>query len=106
MRSAKINMQLSEMSVEHATLQSDMEDRQLENDYTKAQVDYQSALAVYSLESVSYNHVKNQYVNDIIPLDRLLTAQVKLLSSRLNVASALATLSYTGSKIQINNQFK
>jgi hypothetical protein len=48
----------------------------------------------------------NQYVNDIIPLDRLLTAQVKLLSSRLNVASALATLSYTGSKIQINNQFK
>lgn len=106
MRSAKINMQLSEMTVEHATLQSDMQDRQLENDFTKAQADYQSALAVYSLESVSYNHVKNQYVNDIIPLDRLLTAQVKLLSSRLNLASALATLSYTGSKIQINNQFK
>jgi hypothetical protein len=89
MRSAKINMQLSEMNVEHATLQSDMQDRQLENDFTKAQADYQSALAVYSLESVSYNHVMNQYVNDIIPLDRLLTAQVKLLSSRLNVASAL-----------------
>jgi outer membrane protein TolC len=106
MRSAKINMQLSSMNVEHATLQSDMQDRQLENDFTKAQADYQSALAVYSLESVSYNHVMNQYVNDIIPLDRLLTAQVKLLSSRLNVASALATLSYTGSKIQINNQFK
>ena len=106
MRSAKINMQLSEMNVEHATLQSDMQDRQLENDYAKAQADYQSALAIYSLESVSYNHVMNQYVNDIIPLDRLLTAQVKLLSSRLNVASALATLSYTGSKIQINNQFK
>jgi OMF family outer membrane factor len=106
MRSAKINLQLSQMSVDHATLQSDLQDRQLENDFTKAQADYQSALAVYSLESVSYNHVMNQYVNDIIPLDRLLTAQVKLLSSRLNVASALATLSYTGSKIQINNQFK
>ena len=106
MRSAKINMQLSEMSVEHATLQSDLQNQQLENEFTKAQADYQSALAVYSLESVSYNHVMNQYVNDIIPLDRLLTAQIKLLSSRLNVASALATLSYTGSKIQINNQFK
>lgn len=106
MKSAQVNYRMARIQAEHTALQSKIQNEQMEKDYQKATGQHVNADKIFLLKQENYLKSKNQYEANILPLDRLLIAHNDLLVSQINVAMALANISFTKSKIEINNQIK
>ena len=60
---------------------------------------------IQTLKEDTYQKYFDQYQENILPLDKLLTAQTDMLLSQLNVITALAGIGFSENKIIINNKF-
>lgn len=78
---------------------------QLTLEYEKAQKQWANFSSISDLKEDTYQKNLNQYNENILPLDRLLTSQNDMLNSQLNVVVALANIAYANHKIIIYNQY-
>ncbi len=106
MKTSQINYRIAKIQADHIALQNKTQNEQLEKDYTKAQAQYSNYEKIYKLKEENYLKSKNQFEANILALDKLLLAHNDLLMSQINVATSLANISFTKSKIEINNQIK
>jgi outer membrane protein TolC len=88
-------------------------DKEVETGKAQLKIDHEKAISQLSnqrkirmLKEDSYNRYLDQYSENILSLDRLLIAQMDLLTSQLNEVKAIANVSYTFYKISINNQYQ
>ena len=58
---------------------------------------------IYQLKKDTFEKNKNQFDEEILPLDKLLLSQNEFITSELNLASALANCGFSKYKILINN---
>jgi len=80
-------------------------DQQLALEYEKAQKQWSNFKSISDLKVDTYQKNLNQYNENILPLDRLLTSQNDMLNSQLNVVVALANIAFAKHKIIIHNQY-
>lgn len=105
-KSAQINYKIAKLNAEHLALQNKTQNEQMEKDYAKAVAQYNNNLLIFKLKEENYQKSRNQFEANILPLDKLLLAHNELLMSQINVATSLANISFSKSKIEINNQIK
>ncbi|MDO9276841.1 MAG: TolC family protein [Lutibacter sp.] len=105
-KTANINKTISELNAEHAKLQNNITNIQLNLDYEKAYSQFTATNQVFLLKQENYRMALNQFDASILSSDKLLIAFNDMLASRLNYSAALANLLYTKSKIEINNSIK
>jgi outer membrane protein TolC len=105
-KSAQISYSMAKINAEHAVLQGKIQNEQIEKDYAKAVAQYNNYLQITKLKEENYQKSKNQFEANILPLDKLLLAHNDLLLSQINLATGLANVSFSKSKIEINNQIK
>jgi OMF family outer membrane factor len=103
---SKINYRIAWMNAEHTKLQNELNNQTMNLEYEKSASSYEAAKQIAALKSTNYDKSVNQYNEGILSADLLLTAFSDLLISRLNLASAQASMEYNKTKIRINNQFK
>jgi OMF family outer membrane factor len=89
----------------HIQNETKSKDHQLALEYEKAQKQWSNFKSIADLKEDTYQKNLNQYNENILPLDRLLTSQNDMLNSQLNVVIALANIAFTKQKIVINNQY-
>ena len=105
-KSSKINKTISMQNAAHTKLQNDFTNKQLVLDYEKAYSQLNTTKQIYQLKEQNYGLALNQFNMSILSSDKLIVAFNDMLISRLNYSSALASLNYTKSKIEINNTIK
>lgn len=105
-RDSKINYNISRINLEHSKYQNDVSNHQLQLDYEKAYSQFVTFRQVSELKEQNYHMAFNQYSQSVLPFDKLLDAFNDMLVSRLNYSSALASLLYTKSKIDLNNNIQ
>jgi OMF family outer membrane factor len=105
-RNSKISYDISRINLEHSKYQNEISNHQLQLDYEKAYSQFITSRQVSQLKEQNYNMAFNQYNQSVLPFDKLLEAFNDMLVSRLNYSSALASLLYTKSKIDLNNNIK
>ncbi|MCX6181444.1 MAG: TolC family protein [Bacteroidetes bacterium] len=103
---SKINYNISSISRDHALLQNEINYKQLNLDYQKANSTYSTAKQISELKEKNYMSSVNQYNEGVISSDILLTAFNDKINAQLNYSAALAGLKYAESKININNSIQ
>lgn len=93
------------LNQQHAEKEAETQKQQLETELKKAQMQYNNYVEIADLEEDSFQKYLSQYQENILPLDRLLTAQNKMLNSQLNASTALVKIAYAKNRIIINNQY-
>ncbi|HMR87265.1 MAG TPA: TolC family protein [Saprospiraceae bacterium] len=89
----------------HIQNETKSKDQQLALEYEKAQKQWTNFKSIADLKEDTYQKNLNQYNENILPLDRLLTSQNDMLNSQLNVVVALANIAFAKHKIIIHNQY-
>ncbi len=89
----------------HIKNETESKNTQLATEYEKAQKQWSNFKAISDLKEDTYQKNLNQYNENILPLDRLLTSQNDMLYSQLNVVVALANIAYAKYRIIIQNQY-
>ncbi len=89
----------------HIQNETKSKDQQLAIEYEKAQKQWSNFKSIADLKEDTYLKNFNQYNENILPLDRLLTSQNDMLNSQLNVVVALANIAFAKHKIIIHNQY-
>jgi OMF family outer membrane factor len=103
---SKINYRIANMTAEHARLQNDLTNENLNLDYEKALSSYSIAKEIYTLKNNNYGKSLNQYKEGIMSTDIFLTAYTDMLTSKINVSAAQAALEHAKTRIQLNNNIK
>lgn len=103
---SKINYRIATINSAHATLQNQINNKQLDLEFLKAKSTYNTAKQVSELKDLNYQKILNQYREGIISTDILLTAFTDKINAQLNYSSAFAGLKYAESKININNKIQ
>ena len=89
----------------HIQNETKSKDQQLALEYEKVQKQWSNFKSIADLKEDTYQKNLNQYNENILPLDRLLTSQNDMLNSQLNVVVALANIAFAKHKIIIHNQY-
>ncbi len=100
---SKINYRLSQLSSQHAALQNELTDKDLELDYAKALSTATINKKIKELKDANYIKSFNQYKEGIISSDILLLAFTDKVNAEINSLSAEAILHFTETKIKLNN---
>lgn len=100
---AKINYRIASLNAEHAKLQNEINNKNLELDYEKAFISYTSAKEIYSLKNDNYLKYHEQYREGIISTDIMLSSFTDMLNAKINFVSSQALLEFNKIKITINN---
>lgn len=103
---SKINSRIASMSAEHAKLQNDLNNENLNLEYEKALSSYSIAREIFELKTGNYGKSLNQYKEGVLSTDIFLTAYTDMLSSQVNYSASQAALEHAKTKIQINNNIK
>lgn len=103
MGTLRIQKDQAELMSEISKVQAESNRQTLNNDYLKALSDYEVANRSVKLLEVSYQVQLDRFNQEILPLDKLLEMQRKLLLAKKSLASSVATLHYQVEKIRINN---
>jgi outer membrane protein TolC len=106
MKSAQINYRIAKINAEHLAKQNQSLNDQMVLDYEKAMLQKKNNERIFKLKEDNFLKSKNQFVENVLPLDKLLIAHNDMLASQINLAMTLASLSFNKSKIEINNQVK
>lgn len=99
----KIQAEQLKNNAEQAAKENDLMNKQWVLEYEKAIQQFRSLEKIYLLKKDTFEKNKNQYDEQILPLDKLLISHNDLINSELNLASALATIGYTKYRIIIYN---
>lgn len=101
----QLNNNILSISLEHKKIQNQTENQQLQLEYEKSVLQYQNLEKITELKQDTYQKYYNQYMENILSLDRLLIAQNDKLLAEINQISAKIQMNYNLQKIQINNRF-
>jgi len=104
--SYKINSRIAQANADHARLQNDLNNQNLELDYEKALSTYLGLKEIYELKKSNYQKSLDQYKEGILSTDIMLNAFTDMLSSRVNYVSSRSALEHAKTKITINNLLK
>jgi OMF family outer membrane factor len=92
-------------NAEHAQKENDTKNKLLLLEYAKAVAQLSNMKKIYALKEDTYSKNYNQFMENILGLDKLLLSQNDVLMSKLNIISTLATIGFNKNKIEINNKF-
>jgi OMF family outer membrane factor len=101
--SKSIQLKIAEFNTEHSKKENENRNNQLLIETEKAIAQLENLKKIVELKEDSYQKNNNQYIENILPLDKLLISQNDLIMSQLNVISALATIGFNQTKIEIYN---
>ena len=101
--SKSIQLKIAEFNAEHSKKENENRNNQLLLETEKAVAQLENLKKIVALKEDSYQKNNHQYIENILPLDKLLISQNDLIMSQLNVISALATIGYNKTKIEIYN---
>jgi outer membrane protein TolC len=101
--SKSIQLKIAEYNAEHSKKENENRNNQLLLETEKAITQLENLKKIVVLKEDSYQKNNHQYIENILPLDKLLISQNDLIMSQLNVISALATIGYNKTKIEIYN---
>lgn len=104
-KNKQYQLQTLSLNEQHATQESLTESRQLKTELEKAISQYDNYTALQSLKEDSYQKYLLQYKENVLPLDRLLTAQNDLLTIQLKTVTSLANKAFITGRIKILNQY-
>ncbi len=105
LKSKQLELQNLETTVAHIKKEAQSKRLQLNLEYEKAIKQFENSKKIFELKSDTYEKNYNQFKENILPLDKLLSAQNDRLLSKLNMIIALANIGFNENKIQINNNF-
>lgn len=101
----KMQWQIAENEVNHFIRENETRNSNLLVEYEKAFSQLENYNKIQTLKEDTYQKYFDQYQENILSLDKLLTAQTDMLLSQLNVVTALAGVGFNENKIIINNKF-
>ena len=101
----KMQWQMAENDRIHFLRENETRNSNLLVEYEKASSQLENFKKIQTLKEDTYQKYFDQYQENILPLDKLLTAQTDMLLSQLNVITALAGIGFSENKIIINNKF-
>lgn len=104
-KSKQIQIELLKNNEQHTVLENETKNTQLVLEYQKSLQQIVNLQKIYDLKKDTYEKNFNQFNENILPLDKLLISQNDMFLSKLNLVSALATIGFNKTKIEINNQF-
>lgn len=100
-QNARINYKIALHNLEHAKVQEEAANRQLQLDYQKAYSQLSTNKRIFELKNENYLMAFNQYEQAVLPFDKLLLAFTEMQNSRLNYVNAAANLHYQKTKIDL-----
>ena len=101
----KMQWQMAENDRIHFLRENETRNSNLLVEYEKTSSQLENFKKIQTLKEDTYQKYFDQYQENILPLDKLLTAQTDMLLSQLNVITALAGIGFSENKIIINNKF-
>ena len=101
----KMQWQMAENDRIHFLRENETRNSNLLVEYEKASSQLENFKKIQTLKEDTYQKYFDQYQENILSLDKLLTAQTDMLLSQLNVITALAGIGFSENKIIINNKF-
>lgn len=101
--SKKIQLEQAKNNAEQAAKENESMNNQLVLEYEKAVQQVIHFEKIYQLKKDTFEKNKNQFDEEILPLDKLLLSQNEFITSEINLASALANCGFSKYKILINN---
>jgi OMF family outer membrane factor len=90
---------------EHSIIEAQNTTNQMLLDYEKSVNQLKNLEKIAVLKEDTYRKNFNQYNEHILSLDKLLISHNDMLLAKINVVTALATVGFNKSKIDINNKF-
>jgi outer membrane protein len=102
----RVNLQIARNNWQHNVLQDNINNKQLELDYQKANKSYLLALQIESLRKDSYYKNLSIYREGILSATDLINSFDDWLNSALNTVTQLANAEYAKSKINMSNTVK
>lgn len=104
-RNKQLQHELLKNNYKHIIKETATKNRQMILDYEKAVNQFQNLKKIAVLKEDTYLKNFQQYEENILSLDKLLISYNDLLIAKLNVVSALASIGFNKSKVDINNKF-
>lgn len=101
----KYQRSLLENDMQQLIHETETNNRKLILEYEKSLSQLDNFQKIVILKEDTYRKNYNQYLENILSLDDLLISYNNMLAAQLNVVTALATIGYNKSKIDINNKF-
>ena len=101
----KMQWQMAENDRTHFLRENETRNSNLLVEYEKTSSQLENFKKIQTLKEDTYQKYFDQYQENILPLDKLLTAQTDMLLSQLYVITALAGIGFSENKIIINNKF-
>ena len=101
----KMQWQMAENDRIHFLRENETRNSNLLVEYEKTSSQLENFKKIQTLKEDTYQKYFDQYQENILSLDKLLTAQTDMLLSQLNVITALAGIGFSENKIIINNKF-
>ncbi|MFL5765269.1 MAG: TolC family protein [Bacteroidia bacterium] len=103
---AKLNYQIAQLNHDHAVLQTQNNNKQLELNYSAASSTYSTSKQISELKEENYRKGLNQYQEGVLSADLLLTAFNDMTNAKINMISASASLKQAESRIKLNNTIR
>lgn len=105
LKSKKIQLELVKNNELFSQNESEIRLKLMLMEYEKALKQKESYTKIYTLKKDTYEKNFNQFIENILPLDKLLISQNDLVVSKLNIVLSLANIGFNKTKIVINNKF-
>lgn len=103
LRSKQIQLEVLKNNENHFEKQTDNANKLLELEMQKSIAQKSNFEKILALKEDTYNKNLLQFEEGVLSLDKMLISQSDLIISKLNMISALATVGFTQTKIDINN---
>jgi outer membrane protein TolC len=101
---AKYDYLLAQKNNEHVKIKTELENKQLGIDFSKAISQWANNTEVYELKKESYQKNLNLYTEGLLSLDQMLNSYNAMVSSNYNRISSAINVLLAQSKIDINNK--
>jgi outer membrane protein TolC len=100
-----IQLKLAQLNYDHSIIENKNQNEQLVLEVEKWSKQVANLQHISSLKQENFQKYSNQYQENILPIEKLLTAQNEYITSQMNVLSAIASLGFTKTKIEIFNEY-
>lgn len=104
-KNKKIQLDILKNNAEHIQQEIETKNNQMSLELEKSIAQLQNLKKVYALKKDTYDKNFNQFIENILPLDKLLISQNDLLISQLNIVNSLTNIGFNKNKIIISNEF-
>jgi outer membrane protein TolC len=103
---ANYNYKLAKQSTEQARIKTNLETKQLANDFDKAASQTSTNKEIYALRTDTYQKNKNLYSQGLISLDQTLNSFNAMVNSEYSLISSKINILLAQAKIDIHNKIK